>query len=104
MTVSESAFARTTRQCVTDSLVSLNRGLLGRSARVVCFGMGCIGNSHIAQHQTGLLLLFREWLQAEGFTVDSVEVYDPILCEKEKEAFQLLGHKLIILLLKQEIA
>lgn len=67
--------------------------LAGSKAAVdlVGFGVGCIGTSHVAQHQMGLLLLLREWLEGANLTVASVQVYDPIFCDSEKEALVELG-------------
>jgi len=58
---------------------------------LVCFGVGCVGTSHVAQHQAGLFLLLRDWLVEAGLKVAPFCVYDPILCEQEKEAMEAMG-------------
>jgi len=93
--VSESDFAKSTRESLSASLSNFNRESLGHSAALICFGVGCVGNSHVAQHQAGLFLLIREWLQAEGFKIEQMQIYDPILCRQEKEALESLGCQIL---------
>lgn len=89
--VAESSFAADAKASLLAAMAGLPTTAEAEPIGLVCFGVGCVATSHVAQHQAGLLLQMREWLASTGATVEPFQVYDPIFCEEEKSAFKALG-------------
>lgn len=53
--------------------------------KIVCFGLGKIGECTISRYQLALLLCFKELYEAEA------QVYDPVFCQSEIEVLRESG-------------
>lgn len=55
--------------------------------KLICYGIGSIFKSSISQFQFILLQFIKEWIEEFSKTTITIELFDPILSEKEKQFF-----------------